>query len=98
MIVSYVRALENSQGSNVQKLYKIVDNKVEALEFYARGMSDVIGIPLSDLQLKSDLLICCINRGGKMIIPNGLTTIEVGDTVIVATTHTGLNDLSDILA
>lgn len=98
MIVSYVRALENSQGSNVQKLYKIVDNKVEALEFYARGMSDVIGISLSDLQLKSDLLICCINRGGKMIIPNGLTTIEVGDTVIVATTQTGLNDLSDILA
>lgn len=97
MIVSYVRALGNSQGSNVQKLYKIVDNKVEALEFYARGMSDVIGIPLSDLQLKDNLLVCCINRGEKMIIPNGLTTIEVGDTVIVVTTQTGLNDLKDIL-
>lgn len=97
MIVSYVRALENSQGSNIQKLYKIVDSKVEALEFYARGASDVIGIPLSDLQLKSNLLVCCINRGGRMIIPNGLTTIEVGDTVIVVTTQTGLNDLKDIL-
>ncbi len=97
MIMSYVRALENSQGSNVQKLYKIVDNKVEALEFYARTESDVTGIPLSDLELKDNLLVCCINRNGKMIIPNGLTTIEVGDTVIVVTTQTGLNDLSDIL-
>ena len=98
MIVSYVRALGNSQGSNVQKLYKLIDGKVEALEFYARGMSDVIGIPLSDLQLKDNLLVCCINRGGRMIIPNGLSTIEVGDTVIVVTTQRGLNDLKDILA
>ncbi len=96
-ILSYVRALENSQGSNVQTLYKIVDNKVEALEFYARSESSVIGVPLSDLELKENLLICCISRNGKTIIPNGLTTIEIGDTVVVVTTQTGLNDLKDIL-
>ena len=55
------------------------------------------GIPLSDLDTKDDLLICCISRDGKTIIPNGMTTIEKGDTVIVVTTQTGLNDLKDIV-
>ncbi|MDD6021098.1 MAG: Trk system potassium transporter TrkA [Acutalibacteraceae bacterium] len=96
-IVSYARALKNSQGSNVQTLYNIVGDKVEALEFLARSESEVIGVPLSDLELKDNLLICCIGRNGKTIIPNGLTTIEIGDTVVVVTTQKGLNDLRDIL-
>ncbi len=97
MITSYVRAMNNSQGSNVRTLYNIVGGKVEALEFYARTESEVTGIPLSDLETKEDLLICCISRNGKTIIPNGMTTIEKGDTVIVVTTQTGLNDLTDII-
>lgn len=97
MIMSHVRALNNSQGSNVQTLYKIVGGKVEALEFYARTESEVTGIPLSDLDTKDNLLICCISRNGKTIIPNGMTSIEKDDTVIVVTTQTGLNDLTDII-
>lgn len=97
MITSYARAMDNSQGSNVQTLYNVVGGKVEALEFYARTESEVTGIPLSDLDTKDDLLICCISRDGKTIIPNGMTTIEKGDTVIVVTTQTGLNDLKDIV-
>lgn len=96
-IVSYARALKNSQGSNVQTLYNIVDGKVEALEFSVKSGSPVTGVHLSDLELKENLLICCISRDGKTIIPNGLTTIEPGDTVVVVTTEKGLNDLSDIL-
>lgn len=97
MIMSHARALNNSQGSNVQTLYNIVDGRVEALEFYARTESEVTGIPLSDLDTKDDLLICCISRDGRTIIPNGMTTIEKGDTVIVVTTQTGLDDLTDIV-
>ena len=97
MIMSHARALNNSQGSNVQTLYNIVGGKVEALEFYARTESKVTGIPLSDLETKDDLLVCCISRNGKTIIPNGMTTIEKGDTVIVVTTQTGLDDLTDII-
>lgn len=97
MIMSHARALNNSQGSNVQTMYNIVGGKVEALEFYARTESEVTGIPLSDLDTKDGLLICCISRNGKTIIPNGMTTIEKGDTVIVVTTQTGLNDLTDII-
>ena len=32
-ILRYVRAMENSKGSNVETLYKLADGKAEALEF-----------------------------------------------------------------
>ena len=53
---------------------------------------------LKDLALKKDLLFCFINRNGEIIHPNGQDSIQVGDTVMVVTTHTGFNDLRDILA
>lgn len=96
-IVRYVRAMQNSLGSNVETLYKIVGNKAEALEFRATARSAVCGKPLMELELLPNLLIGAINRGGKILTPGGHDTIEPGDTVIVVTTVTGLNDLDDIL-
>lgn len=96
-IVRYVRAVQNSMGSNVETLYKIVGNKAEALEFRATAKSAVCGKPLMELQLLPNLLIGAINRNGKILTPGGRDTIEPGDTVIVVTTVTGLNDLDDIL-
>ncbi len=96
-IIQHVRAMQNSKGSNVETLYKIVNNKVEALEFYVRNNSKLIGISLEKLKIKSNLLVACINRKGKIIIPNGQDFIQIGDTVIIVTTIQGLNDLNDIL-
>ena len=96
-IVRYVRAMQNSLGSNVETLYKLVGNRVEALEFRATARSAVCGKPLMELALQPNLLIGAINRGGKILTPGGRDTIEPGDTVIVVTTVTGLNDLDDIL-
>lgn len=96
-IVRYARALQNSLGSNVETLYKIVGNKAEALEFRATAGSAVCGKPLMELKLLPNLLIGAINRGGKILTPGGHDMIEAGDTVIVVTTVTGLNDLDDIL-
>lgn len=96
-IVRYVRAMQNSMGSNVETLYRIVAGKAEALEFRVEKDSPVVGKSLENLSFKSNLLIACINRGGRIITPRGKDTIEPGDTVIVVTTHSGLNDLKDIL-
>ena len=96
-ILQYVRATQNSIGSNVETLYKIVADKAEALEFRVKEGSPLLGIPLERLQLKNNLLVACINRSGCIITPRGKDTIEAGDTVIIVTTHTGLNDLTDIL-
>ena len=96
-IVQYIRATQNSIGSNVETLYQILENKAEALEFVIREKSPVVGIALKDLKIKSNLLIGCINRRGKIIIPRGNDSMLAGDTVIVVTTQKGLDDICDIL-
>lgn len=96
-ILKYVRATQNAQGSNVETLYKILDKRAEALEFCICENSPVVGVPLMELNLKDNLLLCCINHKGKIIIPRGQDSIQVGDTVMVVTTNTGLRDIRDIL-
>ena len=96
-ILKYVRAMNNSIGSNVETLYKIKNDKAEALEFYVNENSKLVGIPLEKLKLKDNLIICYIKRKGEIITPNGQDCIKKGDYVIVVTTNVGLQDLSDIL-
>ena len=95
--VSFARALQNSLGSNVETLYKLIGGKVEALEFRATTASAVCGKPLMSLKLRPNLLIGAINRNGRILTPGGRDTIEPGDMVVVVTTISGLNDLDDIL-
>ena len=95
-VISYIRALENTRGNNVLTLYRLVNNKVEALEFLAHGKGNIYNKPLKELKIKEDCLIACIIRESKVIIPDGNSIIESGDNVIVVTTHTNFDDLTDI--
>lgn len=97
-IMQYVRAKQNSAGNNISTLYRLLDDKVEALEFTVHEDSPVIGKPLMNLNLKKGLLICCICRGDKIVIPGGQDTIEKGDSVIIVTMESGLHDIRDILS
>ncbi len=95
-ISSYIRALDNTRGSNVLTLYRLVNNQVEALEFGVRKQLKFLDKPLKEIKLKGNCLIACIIRGETVIIPNGNSTIELGDNVVVVTTHKNFEDLSDI--
>ena len=97
-IVSYVRAKKNSMGSNVETLYRLLDGRVEALEFLINKNSSVVGIRLRELKLKNNVLIAGIVRGTNLIIPGGNDMIQAGDSVIVVTTNLGFQDVHDILA
>lgn len=96
-IVRYVRALQNSWGSSVEALTKIVNQKVEALEFKIRDNCAFLGVPLRDVQLKPNVLIARILRDGNLIIPNGDDKICLHDNVIVITKESGLQEINDIL-
>ena len=96
-IARYIRAMQNSLGSNVETLYRLHEDRVEALEFRAKQSSNVINTPFSDLNLKNDLQIICINRNGRIILPQGGDSIMAGDSVVVITKHKGLSDLNDIV-
>ena len=79
-------------------MHIILDGKGEALEFRIKDNSPILGKAIAQLPLRENILVACINRGGKIIIPHGNDTIEVGDTVIVVTLKKGFKDISDILA
>ena len=96
-IISYIRAVSNKRGSNVITLYKLVNNKVEALEFLAKENKRIVNIPLKDLKLKNNILIAAIIRDGNVIIPSGNDYITTNDKVIVVTANHQLSDLNGIL-
>ena len=98
-IIAYVRARQNSIGSNVETLYHLFDNRVEAVEFHVQKDAPVVGVPLAELgrRKRDDMLIACINSGGRIIFPRGQDAMAADDSVIIVTTRTGLSDISDIL-
>ena len=97
-IIAYVRAKKESMGSNnIQTLYHLFDQKAEAIEFNIDKESGVTGKQFMELKLKDNLLIALINRNGKIIIPSGTDSLMVGDTVVIVTTHTGFDAITDIL-
>ncbi len=98
ILVRYARALENSLGSNVETLYKIMDGKAEALEFNVSTSSAVVGTTLKELNTKKNIIIAGILRGRKTIIPDGDDCILEGDKVVVFAANHRLHDLDDILA
>lgn len=95
-IASYIRALENEKGSNVLTLSHLVDGKVEALEFVAKGEEEIYNKPLKELKIKSNCLIASIIRNNEVIIPDGNSCLMQGDNVVVVTTHRNFDDLTDV--
>lgn len=96
LIVSYVRAMKNTIGSNVQTVYSIIKGKAEAAEFLIKDTSPVLGKPLMELKFKPNVLVAVILRGNKVIIPRGSDVIEKNDSVIVVS-DIRPHDISDIL-
>jgi trk system potassium uptake protein TrkA len=100
MIVSYVRGMTAAtEDSNVEAIHSLCGGKAEALEFsVGREVEGLCGVPLKDLNTKSGLLLACIFRGGKALLPGGTDSLHRGDHVIVVSTEQGLDDIGDILA
>ncbi len=97
IILRYVRAVQNSVGTNMENLYRIVDDKVEALEFWLNNKDAIyLNRPLKELALKNGVLVACIIRNGKVIIPNGDEKLIYDDHAVVVTMSAGFQDFSDI--
>ena len=97
-IVAFVRGMTASRDNdNIETLYHMFDNRVEAVEFSVRAESKATGVMLKDLELRDNTLVACIIREGQSRIPRGQDVIRTGDNVVVVTTHMGLHVLDDIL-
>ena len=90
-IIAYARAKHNSLGSsNIETLYRVFDDRAEAIELRV-DEKEVTDTPLMKMNLKKDMLIACINRGGRIFIPSGNDCLMMNDTVIIVTKHTGFD-------
>ena len=96
-IVSYVRAMNNRRGSNIETVYNLIKGRVEAVEFTIGNGSAVVGKPLMELALKPGVLIATIQRGRTLIAPRGQDVIEPGDSVVVITKDMAITNIKDIL-
>ena len=107
-VLRYLRGLENSQRRDdesagpvgIKSLYKLCDGRAEALEFDVDESFPLRGVQLMspEFRIKPNTLIASIVRGGTVIYPHGLSTLEAGDSVVVVTTNPQLTELADILA
>ncbi len=97
-IIGYVRGMQNSKGSIVDALYKIMDGKAEVISFIANSSTHFLRRPIKDLALKKDLIIACILHKNVVTIPHGEECIQAGDKVLIVTKgHHIIKDLNDIL-
>ncbi len=96
-ILRYVRAMSNTIGSKMETMYRLIDGKVEALEFTVTCDSNITGIKLMDMKFKNNVLIAAISRQGKLIIPGGQDEFKIGDSIVVITKHLGTRDFRELL-
>lgn len=96
LILRFIRGLQNSKGTVMTALYRIAGGRAEAMEFLVSPATRNLNVPLKELKLRQGILIAVIVRGGKVIIPQGSTCLELGDDVIVVARDSGILDLNDI--
>ncbi len=97
IIVRYARALQNTEGSKMETLYKIMDGKAEAMEFIVEDSFKRSNIALKDIKMVKNSIIAGIIRGRKQIIPAGNDVILPGDRVVVIVAGKRYDDLADII-
>jgi len=96
-IIRFVRIISNKKGSGVKRLFRIISDSAEILEFSAEDNFKKFDIPIQNLNLKNNLLIAGIIRDENLITPSGQDVIKEGDNVIIVTLEEGLINLNDIL-
>ncbi len=95
-----IRSKKNARGSSITSLYSLEDEQVEVIEFAAIDHSSILNKKLRDLAIRDDTLIACIKHEGKnggIEVPNGDSTISLGDRVLVITTNGTFQTIDDIL-
>lgn len=98
IITQYIRAKSNVNSSSMKTLYKLVDGRIEAIEFLVEDYVKFIGKPLSSVKLKNNTLLAAVKRHNKIFVPSGNDTIEKNDIVVVVSKGYAIYNLNDILA
>ena len=94
-IIKYVRSLKNTRESSIENVYKICNEKAEAIEFIVNENTKHRNEKLKNIKFNEDSLVATIVRNNKIIIPTGEESLKLNDRVIIVTKKTLLN-INDI--
>ncbi|MDD7401178.1 MAG: Trk system potassium transporter TrkA [Eubacteriales bacterium] len=97
-LMRYIRARGHSNESDIEAVYHLMSNRLEAVEFTAPKEARSLNIPLKVLDLKPGVLVGLIYRKGQIIFPGGTDVLKARDRVIVISKEMTLKNLDDILA
>lgn len=97
IILSYVRAAADSRDSDIDTLYRLFDERIEAMGFRIKTESIVTNIKIKDLKLKKNVVIAGIYRNGNVIMPNGFDELIVGDSVVIITKDNKFKNITEIV-
>lgn len=81
--VGFVRDLQNASANEVVSLHRMLDGRVEALEFRMTRATRNLGVPLKDMSLRHGILVAAITRAGRAFTPTGDDCFMEDDTVVV---------------
>ena len=98
IIAQYVRARSAGAGRTVATLFRYLDNRIEIGEYKATADYKYLNVPFSELNLRKNLIVAGIIRGGEFVIPSGGNMIRENDFVIVVTADKDIQSLDDIVA
>lgn len=99
IIIGYSRSLLAAENFDaISSLYRLMDGKLEFVEFKVTSDEVYLGKLIKELQVKKGYIIASIIRNRRLIVPRGDDVIEKGDSVLVCTVNKSILRLQDIFA
>lgn len=96
-VIKYIRARENSIGGNMETLIRLMNDRLEIMEFIVKDDFKAVGKKLKDIKFKNNAIVVCIKRNRNIIFPTGEDEIRSNDNIIIATTKLGIKGLNEIV-
>lgn len=95
-LITTNQILRYARGVGLQSLLRIVEGKVEILEFVVDGTSQLIDKPIKNLGIAENTVIATIVRNKGVVIPHGNDSIRKGDRIIVITMEKNIGNLREL--
>ncbi|MBS5937464.1 Trk system potassium transporter TrkA [Clostridium sartagoforme] len=95
-ILKYVRSLKNKKKSFIENIYRICNDKAEAVEFIVGSDTTNINEKFKNIEFNENALVATIVRNNKIIIPTGDDYLKVNDRVIIVSKDMKIVQIDDI--
>jgi trk system potassium uptake protein TrkA len=96
-ILAHLIEEEMSLG-DMMTLLKLRRGQYTLVEVLIQPGVKAVGASIKDLPLTEECVIVAVIRKGKMIVPRGGTTLEVGDEVLAVTDNVGAERLAELFS